>query len=111
MDTNIPRRKRATTFRRAGWLAVASMTTLALFGPAAGAAAGASGAIWTTSVTCVSPAPQDQNLYAVGDTVHIRGSHVDANTALAWSTTGQPGGTSTAPHLSVARGHVTPDAM
>ena len=38
MDTNIPRRKRATTFRRAGWLAVASMTTLALFGPGSGAA-------------------------------------------------------------------------
>ena len=30
MDTNIRRRKRATTFRRAGWLAVASMVGLAL---------------------------------------------------------------------------------
>ena len=38
MDTNLGRRKRATTFRRAGWLAVASMTTLALFGPGSGAA-------------------------------------------------------------------------
>ena len=38
MDMNIRRRRRATTFRRAGWLAVASMTTLALFGPNAGVA-------------------------------------------------------------------------
>jgi hypothetical protein len=38
MDTNIRRWKRATTFRRAGWLAVASMIGLALAGPSAGLA-------------------------------------------------------------------------
>jgi hypothetical protein len=31
MDTKIPRRRRVTTFRRAGWLAVAALTTAALF--------------------------------------------------------------------------------
>ena len=35
-------RRRASTFRRVGWLAVAAMTTLALVGPAAGPVAGAS---------------------------------------------------------------------
>jgi hypothetical protein len=35
-------RRRATTFRRVGWLAVAAMATLALVGPAAGPAAAAS---------------------------------------------------------------------
>ena len=40
MDTNISRQKRATTFRRAGWLAVAFLATLSLVGPgAAGVAA------------------------------------------------------------------------
>jgi Prealbumin-like fold domain len=38
MDTNIRRPKRATTFRRAGWLAVASMVGLALAGPGTGIA-------------------------------------------------------------------------
>jgi len=38
MNTNIGRRKRATTFRRAGWLAVASMVGLALAGPGTGIA-------------------------------------------------------------------------
>ena len=38
MNTNIPRRKRATTFRRAGWLAVASMVALSLAGPSSGVA-------------------------------------------------------------------------
>jgi hypothetical protein len=41
MDTNSRARRRATTFRRIGWLAVAAMTTLALVGPAAGPALGA----------------------------------------------------------------------
>ena len=33
MDTNIRRRKRATTFRRAGWLAVTAMVLSAVAGP------------------------------------------------------------------------------
>ena len=35
MDTTTRRRKRATAFRRAGWLAVASMVAVALAGPSA----------------------------------------------------------------------------
>ena len=35
-------RRRASTFRRFGWLAVAAMATLALVGPAAGPVAAAS---------------------------------------------------------------------
>ena len=47
MDTYIPHRKRATTFRRAGWLAVASMVAMSLVGPGAAgvAAAGAAPAV------------------------------------------------------------------
>ena len=86
MDTNIRRRKRATTFRRVGWLAVASMVALALAGPSVSSVAAAppghgnAGAIWTTSVTCTTPAAQDQNLYSVGDHVYIRGSGLAATT-------------------------------
>jgi hypothetical protein len=42
MNTTNRARRRATTFRRVGWLAVAAMATLALVGPAAGPVAGAS---------------------------------------------------------------------
>jgi len=41
METTSRARRRATTFRRIGWLAVAAMTTLALVGPAAGPVAAA----------------------------------------------------------------------
>ena len=46
MDTNIRRWKRATTFRRAGWLAVASMIGLALAGPATTFAAPSGDGTW-----------------------------------------------------------------
>jgi len=87
MDTRTTlSRRRSSAFRRLGWLAVVGMTTLALLGPGAGLAAttGNAGAIWTTAATCNSPAPQDQNLYSVGDTVHIRGSNLDASTLHYW---------------------------
>jgi len=76
METTIRRRTRATAFRVMGWLTVASMVGIALAGPSAGIASadnGNAGSIWTTSVTCATPALQDQNQYSVGDHVYIRG--------------------------------------
>ena len=52
---------------------------------------GGSGAIWTTNEGCDNPAAQDDNAYSVGETVHIRGSNFNANTAVEWSISGQPG--------------------
>jgi uncharacterized repeat protein (TIGR01451 family) len=60
---------------------IASLVMNALPAPKVAAA---TGAIWTTSITCASPAPQDQNLYNVDDTVHIRGSNLDVSTLYYW---------------------------
>ncbi len=84
-DRTTLRRRRTRLFRGIGWLAVAAITAIALVGPAAGpVAAQNAGAIWTTGETCQSPALQDQNLYQVGDTVHIRGKNLDASTLHYW---------------------------
>jgi uncharacterized repeat protein (TIGR01451 family) len=45
------------------------------------------GAIWTTGTTCIQPDPQDDNLYAVGDTVYIRGSNFEPDSDLVWEIT------------------------
>ena len=90
-----PRQSRTRGFRIFGWLAVASLLALALLGPAAGGAAAAAGAIWTTSITCAVPdADQDQNHYAIGEHVHIRGENFEANAQLHYTITGAPGNAS-----------------
>ncbi len=38
------------------------------------------GAIWTTNESCANPAAQDDNHYAIGETVHIRGENFDPGT-------------------------------
>ena len=69
--------------------------------------AGNAGAIWTTTSAC--GAPQDANIYQHGATVYIHGSGFDAATSLAWTITGQPGGASSDPGITVASGNVTTD--
>jgi hypothetical protein len=102
-------RSRARDFRIFGWLAVASMLALAMLGPAAGGVAAAEGTVWTTAITCASPAPQDQNQYTTGDTVYLRGKDFTPNTTYSWTITGQPGNASTDPGQVVASGTVTAD--
>ncbi len=103
--------QRQGAIRLVGWLAVAAMLAVALMGPAAARTfAGGAGAIWTTSVTCQTPAAQDQNQYATGDHVHIRGEGFDPNSTHAWTITGQPGGASSDPGQVVKSGTVTADA-
>jgi len=72
-------------------------------------AAGGSGSIWTTDVDCGAPAAQNQNLYAVGQTVYVRGENFAASTPLSWSIEGMPGGASGDPGLEVASGSATTD--
>jgi hypothetical protein len=107
---SLPRRKGAGSIRMLGWIAVASMLAVALLGPSAGGVAAAEGAIWTTAITCASPAPQDQNQYETGETVHIRGENFTPNTTYDWTITGNPGGSSTDPGIVVASGTVTTSA-
>jgi len=107
---SLPRLKGALSIRMLGWIAVASMLAVALIGPSAGGVVAATGAIWTTQITCNTPAQQDANEYATGDTVHVRGENFDANTTYDWTITGQPGGASTDPGDVVASGTVTTDA-
>jgi hypothetical protein len=104
------RRSRARGFRIFGWLAVASLLALALLGPSAGGAAAATGAIWTTSITCTTPALQDQNHYAIGEHVHIRGKDFDAGQQLHYTVTGNPGNSSADPGIVVAEGDITANA-
>jgi hypothetical protein len=72
-------------------------------------AAGGSGSIWTTDEPCTAPAAQNQNLYAVGDTVYVRGENFDASSALDWAITGQPGGASGDPGDVVTSGSSSTD--
>jgi hypothetical protein len=106
---SLPRRKGALSIRMLGWIAVASMLAVALLGPSAGGVAAAEGAIWTTAITCASPAPQDQNLYVTGETVHIRGENFTPGQTYNWTITGNPGGSSTDPGIEVASGTVIAD--
>lgn len=72
--------------------------------------AGQGGAIWTTNETCANPAAQDDNEYAIGETVHVRGSNFDPNTTYYFQITGQPGNASADPNIVVASGPTTTDA-
>jgi hypothetical protein len=72
-------------------------------------AAGGSGSIWTTDADCGAPAAQNQNLYAVGQTVYVRGENFDASKPLSWTNVGRPGGASGDPGLVVASGSATTD--
>lgn len=69
---------------------------------AIGFASAQQGAIWTTTSTC--GAPQDANLYAVGQTVYVHGSNFD-NGTYSWDIIGKPGGASTDPGITVASGN------
>ncbi len=68
-----------------------------------------SGAIWTTREPCwvYAGAPQDENEYAVGETVHIRGDNFNPNYVYGWRITGTPG--SADPRMIVADGSVPTD--
>jgi len=66
---------------------------------------GAVGAIWTTLNNCGTP-EQDINHYYVGEIVYINGSNFVAG-IYDWAITGQPGGASCDPKITVASGTVT----
>lgn len=72
-------------------------------------AAFGSGAIWTTNESCANPAAQDDNEYAIGETVHVRGENFDPNVTLYYEVKGQPGGASADPATIVASGSTTTD--
>jgi hypothetical protein len=73
-------------------------------------AAGSSGAIWTTSADCDAPAAQNENHYAVGETIYVRGENFEASAPFSWSIEGKRGGASADPGLVVASGSATTDA-
>ena len=64
------------------------------------------GAIWTTNETCADPAAQDDNHYAVGETVHLRGKNFEAETVY-YLITGQ--NHSGDPGVVVASGSISVD--
>jgi hypothetical protein len=86
-----------------------AMSALAVSTASAFAAKGGSGAIWTTNESCQTPAAQDDNHYAVGETVYLRGKNFDANVAVSWTISGLPGGASSDPKLIVAGGTASTD--
>jgi hypothetical protein len=86
-----------------------AMSALAVSTASVFAAKGGSGAIWTTNESCQTPAAQDDNLYAVGETVYVRGKNFDANVAISWKITGLPGGASSDPKIVVAGGSASTD--
>jgi uncharacterized repeat protein (TIGR01451 family) len=51
----------------------------------------ATGTVWTTAVTCDTPAAQDQNQYYVGQIVYVRGSGFATNLSVSWKVTGPDG--------------------
>ena len=94
METTTPRRRRATAFRRAGWLGVLLMTSLALAGPGAvgaAAAAVAPGAATLATLAAVAPVcgttPLDVEL--IIDTSGSMGSNSSGSpiskTRLGWA--------------------------
>jgi hypothetical protein len=84
-------------------LLVAAMAVNALPAPKAYAAVGS---IWTTRESCSKPAPQDDNQYSYGQTVHIRGKNWNPDATIWWKVEGQPN--STTPGL-LASGTATTD--
>jgi len=99
------------TSARATRVAASSLLALSALSVGVGStiAAGGSGSIWTTDAGCDAPAAQNQNLYAVGQTVYVRAENFDASTPLSWSIEGLPGGASGDPGLIVASGSATTD--
>lgn len=105
----------ASTRRTSGRTALVSGSLLLaaiVLGPAAlgVSATPNAGSIWTTSGDCTNPNPQDQNQYAIGEAVVIRGSNFSPNTQYAYSISGQPGSASNDPGVEVASGVVTTDS-
>lgn len=70
------------------------------------AVAEAQGSIWTTTSACGEI--QNDNHYAVGEDVYIRGNNFGAST-YAWDITGQPGQASCDPNVPVASGNLVVD--
>src|SRR3990167_9331208 len=84
------------TGARATRVAASSLLALSALSVGVGStlAAGGSGSIWTTDEPCTAPAAQNQNLYAAGDTIYVRGEKFDASSSFNWAISGQPGGAS-----------------
>jgi hypothetical protein len=99
------------TGARATRVAASSLLALSALSVGVGStlAAGGSGSIWTTDADCDAPAAQNQNHYAVGQTIYVRGENFDASTPLSWSIEGKPGGASGDPGLVVASGVAATD--
>ena len=100
------------TGARATRVAASSLLALSALSVGVGSAlaAGGSGSIWTTSADCGAPAAQNQNLYARGDTIYIRGDNFAASAPFGWSIEGKPGGASGDPGEVVASGTAATDA-
>jgi len=97
--------KTRRTLRRVGLLAGTTLLALAAIAPAASPTlAKPAGSIWTTNETCESLAAQNENHYAVGDVVYLRGSNFAASSPFSWTVTGKPGGASGDPNQDVAVG-------
>ncbi|HEX5590527.1 MAG TPA: hypothetical protein VFX65_09585 [Candidatus Limnocylindrales bacterium] len=101
------------TGARASRVAASSLLALSALGAGVGsafAAPGGGGSIWTNGDPCTTPAAQNDNLYAPGDTVYVRGANFAASSGFDWDISGQPGGASGDPGLSVVSGASTTDA-
>ncbi len=98
---------------RTARIAAGSLLALSALGSSAAgtlaAHGGGSGAIWTTTDPCTSPAAQNVNLYAAGDTVYVRGDGFASSGAIGWTIAGLPGGASGDPGATVASGTGTTD--
>jgi hypothetical protein len=70
----------------------------------------ASGAIWTTSEPCANPAAQDQNHYAIGQTIFVRADGLNTGETYTFTFTGNPGGSSGDPKIVVFTGTATADS-
>ncbi len=66
------------------------------------AASAAAASIWTTQETCLTPADQDANEYANGETVYVRGKNWDPDITVYGQIHGNPGGSSADPSELVA---------
>jgi hypothetical protein len=99
------------TGARATRVAASSLLALSALSVGVGStlAAGGSGSIWTTDVDCDVSVAQNQNLYAVGQTIYVRGENFDASTPFSWSIEGMPGGASGDPGVVVASGSADTD--
>jgi hypothetical protein len=99
------------TGARATRVAASSLLALSALSVGVGStlAAGGSGSIWTTDADCDQSVAQNQNVYAVGQTIYVRGDGFDASAPLSWSIEGMPGGASGDPGVVVASGSADTD--